>query len=397
MLEAYITRTPMLRDERLSLDLGANVFYKAECLQRGGSFKIRGAANKIASLTPIERARGVIAPSAGNHAQGVALAASLQGIRSVIVMPRFAPLTKVQATRAYGGEVILEGASFDDAAAHARELAATHGYTYVHAFDDEAVINGQGTVGLEILEQLPDVNTVIVPVGGGGLIAGIASAVHAVKPGVRVIGVQAAACAPVRASLEAGETITASASQTIADGIAVKRPGTLTLPIIKTEVAQMLEVSEDDIARAIVHCVQRAKLVVEGAGAAGLAAVLSGQVSLEPGETACVLLCGGNIDGNLLSRVIEQVMVRQGRYLLFKVTVVDRPGSLAQLVSRVAESGANVIDLFHRRALWLAPLGKVGVELVLEVRDLEHGEAVKQHLEAHGYHVVQEAQGDWVE
>jgi threonine dehydratase len=397
VLEAYITRTPMLRDEALSLEFGASIHFKAECLQRGGSFKLRGAANKISSLTAEERARGVIAPSAGNHAQGVALAASLQGIKSTIVMPRYAPLTKVQATRAYGGEVILEGTSFDDAAAHARDLERSHGYTYVHAFDDPEVINGQGTVGLEILEQLPIVSTVIVPIGGGGLISGVATALHALKPGVRVIGVQAQACAPVRASLEAGETLTAAAAQTIADGIAVKRPGALTLPIIREHVAQIVEVSEDDIARAIVHCVQRAKLVVEGAGAAGLAALLSGQITLEPNETACVLLCGGNIDGNLLSRVIEQVMVRQGRYLMFKVTVVDRPGSLAQLVSRVAESGANVIDIFHRRALWLAPLGKVGVELVLEVRDLEHGEAVREHLEMHGYHVVREAQGDWVE
>ncbi len=396
-LAEFITHTPMLRDEGLSASLSANVHFKAECLQRGGSFKIRGATNKIASLTLEERARGVIAPSAGNHAQGVALAATSLGIKSVIVMPRFAPLTKVEATRAYGATVILEGLSFDDAAAHAKELAAQHGYTYVHAFDDEAVISGQGTIGLEILEQLSTVTTVIVPIGGGGLIAGIATALHALKPDVRVIGVQAEGCAPVRASLETGVIVTAPASQTIADGIAVKRPGELTLPIIKKLVSEVLEVSDDEIARAIVHCAQRAKLVVEGAGAAGLAALLSGKITLEPGETACVLLCGGNIDGNLLSRVIEQVMVRQGRYTLLKVALVDRPGSLAQLVAKLAESGANVIDLFHRRAMWLAPLGKVGVELVLEVRDAAHGEAVRAHLEMHGYHVMREAQGDWLE
>ena len=396
-LAGFITCTPMLRDESLSAQLGADVHFKAECLQRGGSFKIRGATNKIASLTRAERSKGVIAPSAGNHAQGVALAATSLGISSVIVMPKFAPLTKVEATRAYGATVILEGLSFDDAAARARELAAQHGYTYVHAFDDEAVISGQGTIGLEILEQLPDVTTVIVPIGGGGLIAGIATALHALKPNVRVIGVQAEGCAPVRASLIAGVTVTAPASQTIADGIAVKRPGELTLPIIRALVSEVVEVSDDEIARAIVHCAQRAKLVVEGAGAAGLAALLSGKVTLEPHETVCVLLCGGNIDGNLLSRVIEQVMVRQGRYTLLKVALVDRPGNLAQLVAKLAESGANVIDLFHRRAMWLAPLGKVGVELVLEVRDAAHGEEVRAHLEMHGYHVMREAQGDWLE
>jgi threonine dehydratase len=397
LLEGFITRTPTLKDEQLSSEYGASLHYKAECLQKSGSFKLRGAINKISSLTPEERARGVIAPSAGNHAQGVALAASLQGIQSVIVMPKFAPLTKIRATRDYGAEVILEGISFDDAAAHARTLAEAHGYTYVHAFDDPLVIAGQGTIGLEILEDLADVNTVIVPIGGGGLISGIASSLKALKPDVRVIGVQAEGCAPVRASLEAGEIVTATGSQTIADGIAVKRPGTLTLPIIRELVSEVLEVSDDDIARAIVHCAQSAKLVVEGAGAAGLAALLSGQVSLRKGETACVVLCGGNIDGNLLSRVIEQVMVRQGRYVLLKLALIDRPGTLSQLVERVAESGANIIDIFHRRALWLAPLGKVGVELVLEVRDATHAEEVTQHLESRGYHVMREVQGDWLE
>ncbi len=397
LLAEFITRTPMLRDEGLSAELGAAVHFKAECLQRSGSFKVRGAINKLSSLTPDERARGVIAPSAGNHAQGVALAARLQGIRSVIVMPRFAPLTKVQATRDYGAEVILEGISFDDAAAHAHALATEHGYTYVHAFNDPHVIAGQGTIGLEIFEDLPDVTTVFVPVGGGGLIAGIATALKALRPDVRLIGVQAEGCAPVRASLIAGHPVVAAASQTIADGIAVKRPGDLTLPIIKALVSEVVEVSDDEIARAIAHCVQRNKLVVEGAGAAGLAALLSGKIELRPNETVCVLLCGGNIDGNLLSRVIEQVMVRQGRYILLKLALVDRPGTLSQLVDRVAESGANIIDIFHRRALWLAPLGKVGVELVLEVRDNAHGESVRQHLETQGYHVMREVQGDWLE
>jgi threonine dehydratase len=392
-----ITLTPMLRDETLSRDFGVPVFLKAECLQRSGSFKIRGAFNKISSLTAQEKARGVIAPSAGNHAQGVALAASVHGVTCTIVMPSFAPLTKIEATRGYGATVILEGTTFDDAAAHARALATEHGLTYVHAFNDEKVIAGQGTIGLEILEALPEVSVLIVPIGGGGLIAGIATAVKALNPDVRIIGVQAAGCSAVKPSLVAGTPVAVAAAQTIADGIAVKRPGELTLPIIQALVDEVLEVSDDEIARAIVHCSQRAKLVVEGAGAAGLAALIAGKLNLQPNDTVCALLCGGNIDGNLLSRVIEQVMVRQGRYMLLKLAVIDRPGILAQLVDHLALVKANIIDIFHRRALWLAPLGKVGVELVLEVRDEAHGREVIAHLESAGYHVDRELLGEWPE
>jgi threonine dehydratase len=396
-LNGIITATPMLHDETLSKLLGVKVSLKAECLQRAGSFKIRGAFNKISSLTQSERARGVIAPSAGNHAQGVALAASLLGISSTIIMPTFAPLTKVVATRDYGAHVILEGATFDDSAAHARALSESEGFTYVHAFNDPAVIAGQGTIGLEMLEDAPDANVFVIPIGGGGLIAGIATAIKALKPNARVIGVQAAGCSAVLPSLQAGEPVQVSAAQTIADGIAVKRPGDLTLPIIKALVDDVLEVTDDEIARAIVHCGQRAKLVVEGAGAAGVAALLAGNVSLEPSDQVCVILCGGNIDGNLLARVFEQVMVRQGQYVLLKLAVVDRPGSLAQLVDRVAETKANIVDIFHRRALWLAPLGKVGVELVLEVRDEQHSQDVIAHLQQSGYHLEREVQGIWPE
>jgi threonine dehydratase len=392
-----ITLTPMLRDESLSRDFGVPVFLKAECLQRSGSFKVRGAFNKISSLTTEEKNRGVIAPSAGNHAQGVALAASVHGVTCTIVMPSFAPLTKVEATRGYGATVILEGTTFDDAAAYARGLATERGLTYVHAFNDEKVMAGQGTIGLEILEVLPEVSVLIVPIGGGGLIAGIATAVKALKPSVRIIGVQAEGCAAVKPSLAAGTPVAVAAAQTIADGIAVKRPGELTLPIIQALVDEVLEVSDDEIARAIVHCSQRAKLVVEGAGAAGLAALIAGKIKLEPTDTVCALLCGGNIDGNLLSRVIEQVMVRQGRYMLLKLAVIDRPGILAQLVDHLALVKANIIDIFHRRALWLAPLGKVGVELVLEVRDEAHGQEVIGHLESAGYHVDRELLGEWPE
>lgn len=392
-----VNETPLVADEELSRRLGASVYLKAESLQRSGSFKIRGAYNKIRNLSEEERERGVISPSAGNHAQGVALAASLHGTRATIVMPGFAPLTKVMATRELGAEVVLEGDTFDDAALRAEELRLEHGYTAVHAFDDERVIAGQGTVGLEVAESLPGVSVVVVPIGGGGLISGIATALKALVPGVRVVGVQAEGFASVRPSLERGEPVQAAASQTIADGIAVKRPGGLTLPIIRELVDEVVEVSDDEIARAIVHCVQRNRLVVEGAGAAGVAALLSGKVAVEPSDTVCTALCGGNIDGNLLSRVIEQVMVRQGRYLLLRLSVLDRSGSLAPLIDSVAEAGANIVDIFHRRAVWLAPLGKVGLELVLEVRDEGHGDEVVEHLQSAGYHVEREEQGLWPE
>jgi len=395
VIRGVIAPTPTLPDPLTSEDFGAKIFVKAECLQRSGSFKIRGAYHKIASLTTEEKARGVVAPSAGNHAQGVALAASLQGIRSVIVMPQYAPLTKVVATRRYGAEVVFHGTSFDDAVAHAHQLQQQHGYTYVHAFNDEKIIAGQGTIGLELLESLPDLDVLVVPIGGGGLIGGIAIAIKTLRPQTRVVGVQAVGCAPVNLSLRAGEPISVLVAQTIADGIAVKRPGDLTLPLIQQYVDQVVEVTDDEIARGIAHCAQNLKLVVEGAGAAGMGAILAGKVPVQAGQTVATVLCGGNIDGNLLSRVIEQVMVRQGRYLLLKLSVIDRPGALARVITHVAAAGANIVDVFHRRALWLAPLGKVGIELVLEVRDAQHGNEVVASLEHAGYAVERDELGIW--
>jgi threonine dehydratase len=394
-LRDVIVATPMLPDERLSAELGARVFLKCENTQHSGSFKIRGAYHTISRLAPAERERGVIAPSAGNHAQGVALAARLLGIPAVIVMPERAPLTKVTATRRLGAEVLLHGASFDDAVAHASVLQEQRGLTYIHAFDDERIIAGQGTIGLEIVEALPDVRLIVVPIGGGGLISGIATAVKALVPDARIVGVQAEGCCPVPASLAAGEPLLANAARTIADGIAVKRPGALTLPIIRALVDEVVTVDDDQIARAIAHAVQNDRLVVEGAGAAGLAAVLAGKVGVKPGETVCLPLCGGNIDTNLLSRVLEQVAVRQGRSILVQTTVDDRPGNLAPLVRAVAEAGANVVDIFHRRAFWLVPLDRVGVELVLEVRDEQHGQEVVRHLRASGFPVEREGIGNW--
>lgn len=398
VLEAIITATPLLKDQIASSELESSIFVKAECLQRSGSFKIRGAYNKVASLTDEEKARGIVAASAGNHAQGAALAGQMHGIHTTIVMPEYAPLTKVNATKSLGAEVILHGQSFDDAAAKVDELREACGYTLVHAFNDEKVMAGQGTIGLEILRDLPDVSHVIVPIGGGGIIAGIATAIKALKPQVKIVGVQADGCSSIKPSLQAGQPITVQAARTIADGIAVKRPGTLTLPVIKNLVDDIVEVSDDDIARGIAHCVQNTHLVVEGAGAAGIAALLAEKVEVKPDDIVCTVLCGGNIDGNLLSRVIEQVMVRQGRYVLLKLSVIDRPGALSRLISLVAEQGANIIDVFHRRALWLAPLGKVGVELVLEVRDAQHSQQVMEALTKAGYHVeFDDDLGEWPE
>lgn len=397
LLQGIIIPTPILSDEKLSTEIGAKAFLKAECLQRAGSFKMRGAYNKISRLTDEEKKRGVITASAGNHAQGVALAARLHNIKATIVLPESAPLTKVMATKAQGAKVVLHGASFDEAVAYSRELQEKQAFTYVHAFDDYSIIAGQGTIGWEIADDLPETSLVVVPIGGGGIISGIAIAVKNLLPNIRVVGVQAEHCASVNQSLKNGKPLEAHLLPTIADGIAVKRPGEKTLPIIEQYVDEVVEVTEEEIARGIFHCVQNNHLVVEGAGAAGVAALLANKIKVKPDDTVCTVLCGGNIDANLLARVLEQVLVRQGRYIMLKVLVADRPGMLATLTQRVAETGANVIEVYHRRAMWLAPLGRVGIEMLLEVRDEEHGREVVHYLDSVGYHVEREGVGDWEE
>ena len=397
ILEGIIIPTPTLADGKLSRLIGANAYLKAECLQKGGSFKVRGGYNKIHRLSDEEKRRGVVAASAGNHAQGVALAAAMHGIKATIVLPEFAPLTKIAATKNYGGEVVLHGATFDEAMAHSKDLQQQHGYTYVHAFDDEKIIAGQGTIGLEIVRDVPQISVIVVPIGGGGLISGIAIAAKTLLPNVRIVGVQSEMVAPVKGSLLAGKPVAVEVGQTIADGIAIKHPGEITLPIIRELVDEVVEVSDEEIAQAIFFAVQNNRLVVEGAGAAGLAALLAGKIKLKKEDEVCAILCGGNIDPNLLARVLEQVLVRQGRYIMLKLLVIDRPGMLAQLLNHVAESRANVIEVFHRRAMWLAPLGRVGIEMLLEVRDEKHGREVNRHLEKSGYHVEREGVGDWEE
>ncbi len=393
-LQSIIFATPMIPDDQLSRRLGARIFHKAESLQRSGSFKIRGAYNAIRMLNEDARQRGVVTNSAGNHAQGVALAAQLYGVPATIVMPEHAPLTKVSATRGMGAEVVLYGANFDDAGVKARQIQTEQNLTFIHAFNDLDVIAGQGTIGLEIHAALAEATVVVVPIGGGGLIGGIATALRALGSKARIIGVQAAGCDAVRPSLAAGHPVRIDAVRTIADGIAVKQPGELTLAIIKEFVDEVVTVDDEQIAAGITHAAQAMHLVVEGAGAAGLAALLAGLIPLSADDVVCNLLCGGNIDANFLTRVIEQVLVKQGRYLMLRVLIPDRPGNLAPLLHTVAAMGANVVDVFHRRATSLVPIDRVGVELILEVRDKTHGGTVITGLRSNGYGV--EEPGEWV-
>lgn len=414
-LRGVIVQTPMIDDGRLATEIGimhahgggvrhldhtdpgtrGAAFLKAESLQMGGSFKIRGAFNKISQLSNEERSRGVIAASAGNHAQGVALAAKILGVKSIIVCPEFAPLTKINATKTLGADVILHGNMLDESIAYSLQLAAEHGYTMVHAFDDEKIVAGQGTIGLEILEAEPGTTTIVVPIGGGGLMSGIATAAKSIKPNIRMVGVQAENSSWVKPSFEAGRPVDAVFVPTIADGIAVKKPGEITLPILREYVDEIVEVSDDEIARGIFFASQNNRLVVEGGGAASLAALLSKKVKVAPDEKVCVVISGGNIDANLLARVLEQVLVRQGRYVMLKMLVMDRPGSLAGALAAVAEAGGNVIEVFHRRAMWLAPLGRVGIEMLLEVRDESHAQEVIEHLKEKGFSPEREGKSDW--
>jgi threonine dehydratase len=376
--------TPLLPSTRLSERFGSEVLLKAECLQYTGSFKVRGAANKLASLTEAERRRGVIAASAGNHAQGVAVAARRLGVRATVVMPRQAALAKVQATRRFNARVILHGDDFDEALAKALSLAAEEDLVFIPAFDDPRVIAGQGTLGLELLEDCPDLDTVIVPVGGGGLIAGVATAVKAMRPDARVIGVQAAAAPAAALSFQRGRRLHREPAPTIADGVAIAAPGRETLPLIRRYVDELVTVDEEAIAQAIVMLLEDAKLVVEGAGALGVAALLSGAVTAGSGKTV-VVLSGGNIDINMLSTIVQRGLLTENRYLTLRVDFDDRPGLLAELLAVVASTGANVLDVEHLRHEASLPLRAVEVRLLLETRDLDHIEDLTHRISAAGY------------
>ena len=359
--------TPVYGSATLSRLTGREVWLKAENLQRTGSFKIRGAVNKMTMLGEQERSAGVLAASAGNHGQAVAWAASALGINATVFMPEDAPMAKVDATRSYGAGTVLQGATFDDAMSAAQGYAAATGATFVHAFEDEAIIAGQGTIGLELAEQLPDVETFVLPIGGGGLASGIAIALRALRPGVRLVGVQAGK----------------DGRYTIADGIAVKHPGQLTMSILDDLLDDKLDVEDDDIAQAIVLLLERSKLVVEGAGAASVAALLSGRVAGT--GSVCTLLSGGNIDATLLMSVVRHGLQRSGRYLVLRTRVPDRPGGLLALLTLVAGLRANIVEVNHRREGLGLQVADTGVELTVITRDDAHCRELRDALVAHGY------------
>ena len=384
-LRGVIQVTPLEPSRAVSSAAGVETVLKCEHLQRTGSFKLRGAYNRIAQLSAEERARGVVAASAGNHAQGVALSAQLLGVRSHVFMPAGAPLPKVEATRGYGAEVVLTGDTFDDAYEASQKWAAENDVVFVHPFDHPDVIAGQGTLGLEIVEQVGEIGTVLVPIGGGGLISGVAAAVKGLQPRARVIGVEAAGAAAVPASLAAGHPVTLDSCATIADGIAVKTPGELTLAHIAELVDDVVTVTDESIARAVLLLVERAKQVVEPSGAAGLAAVLDDSLHLAP--PVVVLLCGGNVDPLLLSRIIQSGMFEEGRYLVVRTRLEDRPGALSALLGLLAEAGANVIAVEHHRLGTRLGVLEVEVQLELETRGPQHIREVVQALRQHDYPV----------
>ena len=386
LLDGVTRVTPLEHSRVLAAAAGGPVRIKCENLQRTGSFKIRGAYTRIARLTDAERAGGVVAASAGNHAQGVAYAAKLLGAAATVFMPVSAALPKIEATRSYGAEVRLAGTTVDEALVFAREFEAATGAVLVHPFDHPDIVAGQGTVGLEVLEQCPDVRTVLVCTGGGGLVAGIGVAVKGLRPDVRVVAVQAERAAAYPASLAAGHPIPLERMATMADGIAVGRPGDLPFALIRDVVDEVTTVSEAELSRALLFCLERAKLVVEPAGAAAVAALLADPTRWEPPVVAVV--SGGNVDPVLLLRVIQHGMVAAGRYLSVRVRIGDRPGELAGLLSLVAGLGANVLDVEHSRTTSHLDLGEVEVALSVETRGEAHRVDLLAALGAAGHAVV---------
>ncbi|HEX7784780.1 MAG TPA: threonine ammonia-lyase [Methylomirabilota bacterium] len=391
-LAGTIAETPCAYSETLSTLTGARVFVKLENLQMTGSFKERGAANLLLQLPPAERRRGVIAASAGNHGLAVAFHASRLGMAAVIVMPEWAPLAKVTAARRHGAEVVLHGDDFDEAYVRAREIEAARNLVFVHPFDDDRVIAGQGTIGLELLAQVPGLDAVLVPVGGGGLIGGVAVAVKATRPAVSVIGVQAHEVAAMTAAISAGDRVTVPAATTIADGIAVRRVGSHTFELARRYVDALVTVTEEEIANAILLLLEIEKTVVEGAGAVPLAALANGRVDLE-GKRVALVVSGGNIDVNLISRVIVRGLVKDGRLVRLRVRLRDRPGSLARLTTLIAADRANVLRIEHDRAFSRAPVGDSEVELTLETSGPDQIAAIKRRLAEAGYQAEEVAPG----
>ncbi len=364
-----------------------SVFLKTENLQLTGSFKLRGAYYKISQLSDEEKARGVIACSAGNHAQGVALGATHNGIKSLICLPAGAPISKIEATKGYGAEVCLVPGVYDDAYARAIELQKEHGYSFVHPFDDPKVIAGQGTIGLEILEQMPDVEAVVVPIGGGGLISGVAYAVKTLRPDVKVYGVQSSGAPSMAASLKEGKLCHLNDVSTIADGIAVKEPGVNTFDMCSRYVDEVVTVSDDEIAAAILALIEQQKLIAEGAGAVAVAAVMFDKLPVEGKKTVC-LVSGGNIDVNTLSRVITRGLAKSGRNYTFIIDLADKPGQLSGVCHAIGDNGGNIISVTHERINTSTNINGCTIRVEVETRDPEHIECLRRALSAGGYNVV---------
>lgn len=376
--------TPCAFSHTLTELTGQQVHLKLENLQMTGAFKERGALNRISLLTPEQAQRGVIAASAGNHAQGVAYHATRRGIRSTIVMPEPTPMVKVNATRRFGANVILHGPNYDAAYAEARRLCDAEGLTFIHPFDDAEVIAGQGTIGLELLEQVDGLEAVVVPIGGGGLIGGIACAVKSRNPNIRVVGVQTSRLPSMKAAVEAGHPVTIDAATTIGDGIAVRRSGDITLPLVQQYVDEIVTVDEDEIAAAILVLLEREKTLAEGAGATALAALLQKRTSLKNAKTA-VLVCGGNIDVTLLSRIIERGLVQDGRLIRLRIHLLDRAGALQDLTTLIAKHGVNIVDTLYNRAYYGVNLGDTTIDITMETRGRDQVEELLNALTEGGY------------
>jgi threonine dehydratase len=376
--------SPCARSEEMSQLTGNSVYLKLDNLQRTGAFKERGALNKLLTLTEEERSRGVIAASAGNHAQGLAYHAGRHGIRAQIVMPLTTPLIKVSATKGYGAEVVLHGANYDEACEEAVRRSEQSGMTFVHPFDDEVVIAGQGTMGLEILQQVPDMEAIVAPIGGGGLIAGVACAVKETNPKVRVIGVQPARLPSMKVAIAEGHPVTLSPAATIADGIAVRRAGEKTLPLIQKYVDDIVTVDEEEIANAVLLLLEREKTLAEGAGAAAIAALINRKTPLN-GKKVAVLVCGGNIDVSLLSRIMERGLVKDGRLVRLRVHLPDYPGALHRLTGILAQHRANIVETSYDRAYYGVNLGDTAIDITMETRGPDHIAELLSALSASGY------------
>jgi len=382
-----VRRTPVLTSRTLSDGCGGSVLLKAENLQRTGSFKLRGALAKVDRIAAAAAGAGVVAGSAGNHGQSLAYAARARGLACEVFMPTEAPLSKAAAVRGFGGMVHLGGTSVDACVARARERAEETGAVFVHPFDDAEIVAGQGTLGLELLDEVPDLAMVVVPVGGGGLMSGVAGVIRAARPDVRILGVQAQACSAYPASLDGGIPVEVEGKPTIADGIAIKRPGALTLPLVAEWVDEFVAVGEDEIADAMVMLLERAKLVVEGGGAVGVAALRTGLVTPAPQGSTVVVLSGGNVDAGVLAGIARRNETAQGRRMRLFTRIDDRPGGLARLLAQVADAGGNLITVNHLREAVPLHVRETGVDLVLETRGAEHAEEIVAALTRAGYDV----------